>query len=83
MRFREAAKLRAQPAPWLAIRHFFRGREVPGGWPSFSMFFSFRSDEVGAPLLRFAQGRVRCCQYRGVYRAQRSASHLGYASSAV
>ena len=38
---------------------------------------------VGAPSLRFVQGRVRCCQYRGGYRAQRSASHLQYASSAL
>jgi hypothetical protein len=38
---------------------------------------------VGAPSLRFVQGRVRCCQYRGVYRARRSASHVQYALSAL
>ena len=35
----------------------------PGGWPGFSLC---RSGTVGAPLLRFLQGRVRRCRYHRV-----------------
>lgn len=37
----------------------------------------------GAPSLRFVQGRARCCLYYGVDHAQRSASHVQDASSAL
>ena len=38
----------------------FKSRQ--GGWPSLP-FFSSHSETVGAPSLRFLQGRVRCCRY--------------------
>src|SRR5579872_2612094 len=38
-----------------------------GGWPSLShRFFLSRSETMGAPLLRFLQGRVPCCRYHGI-----------------
>jgi hypothetical protein len=51
------------------------------GVRSFRLLLSFRSETLGAPSLRFLQGRVRCCRLLG--HAQRPAPHLRRASPAL
>jgi len=53
------------------------------GGPLFLRDFPSRYGTLGAPSLRFVQGRARCCLYHVVCHAQRPASHLRRASPAL
>src|SRR5579871_6009572 len=64
-----------------------RSLQCPGpqrraGGPEFPLFH-FHFESVGAPSLRFLQGRVGCCRYHGIRHAQRIASYVRRASPAL
>jgi hypothetical protein len=68
---------------WSFTTVFERKKPSAGGPPFLPRLFLSRSETLGAPSLRFLQGRVRCCRYHVVCHAQRIASHLWRASPAL
>jgi hypothetical protein len=67
----------------MAAHQYIFTRLKAGGPPFLPRLFLSRSETLGAPSLRFLQGRVRCCRYHVVCHAQRIASHLWRASPAL
>jgi hypothetical protein len=58
------------------LAFFFRSRRV--AHPLTSDVFRSRFKTLGAPSLRFLQGRVGCCRYHGIYHAWRVAHLCGF-----